>query len=242
MRLGAVVRKYVARALVMTAFLSLVLLLWSGISWSGVLPIRHVQVAGDFLRLAPLELEQNVKIVLEGGFFNVNVGEIKRRLLRQEWINHVVVRRVWPDRLVIHVTEHEPVARWRDNALLSKGLEIFYPAPLSFPPGLPALSGPGSSHAEVWERFQFINNGLARHDMEATVLILTERRAWQFRLQDGPLVMLGRKDVNARLERFFYYVLGHHAENLLQAISVDMRYPNGFAVKWPENSKTVIPG
>ena len=78
--------------------------------------------------------------------------------------------------------------------------------------------------------------------MEIEMLVLTERRAWQFKLADGPVVLLGRKDVEDRFKRFFSYAIPYQADRLLQAKSIDMRYTNGFAVKWIRESRSIASG
>ena len=149
---------------------------------------------------------------------------------------------VWPDSLFIYVTEHEPVALWGSNSLISNNAVIFSPPQDSFPPGLPFLNGPKGSEQAVLEKFEFLKTELAQRDIEVDTLALTERRAWQFRLAEGPLVLLGRKDVEDRFERFFHYAIPYHADKLLQAQSIDMRYTNGFAIKWASGSATSVSG
>ncbi len=228
----APVYKYMTGILTAVLCFSLALFFWPRIPWPEILPIKRVQVAGNFVYLSPVELEERAANIIRGGFFTVNVDGVKRELQQEEWIDYVAVRRVWPDSLVIYIKEHEPVAVWDNKALLSNEVKIFSPTEDSFPTGLPILTGPRGSHRMVLEKYEFIKARLTGQNMEIATLTLTERRAWQFRLTNGTAVMLGRKNVVERLDRFFRFVLPHHAENLLQAISIDMRYTNGFAIKW----------
>ena len=63
-------------------------------------------------------------------------------------------------------------------------------------------------------------------------LVEDERRAWWLQLDNGIVVELGRDDFAQRLQRFtdLYPRLrsGHTAE----IAAVDLRYINGFAVRW----------
>ncbi len=196
------------------------------------LPVKRVQVTGNFLHLSPAELEERAARAVRGGFFTVSVADVARALLRDAWIADVVVKRAWPDGLVIHITEHEPVAAWGERSLLSAGREIFSPPPSSRPAGLPRLTGPEGSHQAVWEQYQLLRSELAPRGLAVARLALTERKAWRFQLEDGPVVMLGRKSTALRLQRFFRLALPRHAEQLARAVSIDMRYTNGFAIKW----------
>ena len=235
-------KKYLFRVLVIAACVGLTLYFWSKIPWSQIMPIKSVQIAGNFVHLSPAELEKKAANIIRDGFITVNVAGIKRELLQEEWISEVAVRRVWPDSLMIFVTEHEPVALWGSNALISNEASIFSPPQASFPPGLPFLSGPQGSEEMVVKKYEFLKTELKRRDMEIEMLVLTERRAWQFKLADGPVVLLGRKDVEDRFKRFFSYAIPYQADRLLQAKSIDMRYTNGFAVKWIKESRSIASG
>ena len=235
-------KKYLFRVLVIAACVGLTLYFWSKIPWSQIMPIKSVQIAGNFVHLSPAELEKKAANIIRDGFITVNVAGIKRDLLQEEWISEVAVRRVWPDSLMIFVTEHEPVALWGSNALISNEASIFSPPQASFPPGLPFLSGPQGSEEMVLKKYEFLKTELKRRDMEIEMLVLTERRAWQFKLVDGPVVLLGRKDVEDRFKRFFSYAIPYQADRLLQAKSIDMRYTNGFAVKWIKESRSIASG
>jgi cell division protein FtsQ len=67
-------------------------------------------------------------------------------------------------------------------------------------------------------------------------LRLNERRAWQFELDNGLSVVLGRKDFENRIDRFVYMVINNLGEKLSQAEEIDMRYTNGFAVRWKQRA------
>lgn len=69
---------------------------------------------------------------------------------------------------------------------------------------------------------------------------LSARLAWQVRLDDGMLIELGREQTKApiamRLERFVenYSLLADGRRPLPAA--VDMRYPNGFALRYASSA------
>ncbi len=235
-------KNYLFRILVVTTCIGLALYFWPKIPVPEILPIKRVEISGNFVHLSPVELEEKAAQSIRGGFITVNVAGIKRELSQEEWINSVAVRRVWPDSLMIFITEHEPVARWGSNALISNEAAVFSPDEASFPPGLPFLSGPRGSEEAVLDKYKSLKSELTRRDMEVDMLVLTERRAWQFRLANGPTVLLGKRDVEGRFNRFFNFAIPYQADRLLQAELIDMRYTNGFAVKWTGKSWPGVPG
>lgn len=218
--------------LLMAVLLALALYFWLAISRPEVLPIKYVRIKGEFIHLSPGRLKESATKLVRGGFFDVNVEAIRRGLLREAWVNEVTVRRVWPDTLTVYIAEHEPVARWRDKHLLSRDGKVFTPAADSFPAGLPLLRGPSDTHGLALEKRELIRAKLAPWNLSLASLTLTERRAWEFQLASGPRIMLGKREVDEKLERFFRFVLAPQVLNLSQVESIDMRYTNGFAIRW----------
>lgn len=75
--------------------------------------------------------------------FSVPLAERRRRLLAIDWVDDASVSRVWPDRLVVRISERKPVAFvfFRSGVLLidSHGVLLEPPAQAQF--AFPVLSG-----------------------------------------------------------------------------------------------------
>jgi len=52
-------------------------------------------------------------------FFDLDLDAAQERLETLPWVEHVVVRRLWPDRLVVQVIEKRPAAVWQRSGRLS---------------------------------------------------------------------------------------------------------------------------
>ena len=95
------------------------------------------------------------------------------------------------------------------------------------------LEGPEDSQKLLLERFNLLKQF---HGLSVVHLRLNERRAWQFYLDSGLSVVLGRNDFESRIDRFVYMVIKNMGEKLSQAKEIDMRYTNGFAVRWKQRA------
>jgi len=200
------------------------------------LPIRHVVVQGDFRHLSLEGLQQRAAKVVSGGFFNVNVETIRNVLLQEPWIKDVAVKRVWPDRINVVISEQRAVARWNDTGLLNAEGGLFMPDPAIFPENIPQLRGPTDSYPQVLDFYNRLR-GILPEQLRIAGITLSKRRAWQVQFIDGPLVRLGRMDIVQRMQRFARLVPAR-LHNLLENMqSVDMRYTNGFAVQWKSDYK-----
>lgn len=225
------VRRHLAGYLLGAAALGLLAYALSILLDPQTLPIRHVRVKGQFQHLSTDRLQERASEVVRGGFFNVNVDTIQRVLLEEPWIRAVSVKRVWPDRITVSIREQSAVVRWNDAALLNDEARLFAPDKATFPQGIPVLRGPEGSHAQILEFYQRLRQALPREYRIAEVT-LSNRRAWHVGFASGPHVYLGRTNISKRTKRFIEYLPDRLGEQFDRMRSVDMRYTNGFAIRW----------
>lgn len=194
------------------------------------LPIRRVMVEGEFKHLTTERVQRAVVDAVHGGFFGVDVADIRSLLQDQAWIRDANVSRMWPDGLHVTIVEQIPVARWGDYGLLNERADIFVPTNEDLPRDLVQLNGPLGSEQEVLERFAYIRDQLKDIGLKPVALTLSDRRAWTITTDGGHEILLGRRDLEERLARFKWgYTKGLNAA--WERIGhVDMRYTNGFAV------------
>jgi len=197
------------------------------------LPIRQVHIEGKFLRLDTYRLQELVTDKVRGGFFNIDVAAIRNALVALPWVNDVSVHRVWPDGLRVIVNEQTAVVRWNETGLLNDQGHYFSPEKDTFPQDLPLLEGPEDAQELLLVRFNLLKQ---TYGLSVVRLQLNERRAWKFELENGLSVVLGRKDFESRVERFVNVVINNLGEKSSQAREIDMRYTNGFAVRWKQRA------
>jgi len=197
------------------------------------LPIKQVHIEGEFLRLDTNRMQELVSDKVRGGFFNINVAAIRNTLMALPWVKEVSVHRIWPDGLRVVVNEQTAVVKWNETGLLNDQGHYFAPEKDSFPNGLPMLEGPEDSQELLLKRLKLLKQF---YGLSVVRLRLNERRAWQFQLDSGLSVVLGRKDFESRIDRFVHVVIKNMGEKLSQAREIDMRYTNGFAVRWKQRA------
>jgi len=195
------------------------------------MPLQQVQLEAPFEKVSKEQLHELVSAQVDGGFFSVDVAAVTAAVSALPWVDAVEVRRVWPDALHVIVKEQVALARWRDQALVNVRGELFSPALESFPVGMVELHGPDKSVASMAQQFSVFNQSLEQAGLNMKRVVLSPRRAWELELSDGVTVVLGRSDMEKRLQRFvkFYSPLLAAAEKVRR---IDMRYTNGFAVQW----------
>ena len=193
--------------------------------------IQTVRIEAPFVHTGPEKLKQRLMPYTKTSFFSVNVNRLQKVLMSDPWVAKVSVRRVFPNSLLIKITEQKAVARWGNNSVLNADGKIFTPALNSIPNNLPMLYGPIREINQVWAVFQKINPELAAANLQLSELVLNARHAWRLKLNNGTQVILGRFDIEQRIARFIR-VYPKVFANRPAPKSVDLRYNNGLAVNW----------
>jgi cell division septal protein FtsQ len=99
---------------------------------------------------------------------------------------------------------------------------------------LPLFIGPPESAKVMAIQYGYFQRSLAAIGQVPVQVQVSPRRAWQVRLDSGLVIELGRDSIESRLDRFTA-VYDRTVNRLQRKLDyVDLRYPNGFAVRIPE--------
>ena len=218
------------------------LLAWSiamSVQTLPVFPLRQVVVTAPLEQVSRAQVEHVARTALNGNFFTVDLAAARAAFERVPWVRSVSVRRLWPDTVELNIEEHRAVAHWTprdgESRLLNSRGEVFF---ASLEASLPQLVGPDGTAARVLERYRAFVDALAPTGRAPVLVQLSERDAWQVRLDDGVMLELGRDQPRHPLsERLARYTGGYAAARMAakgrlpEVGSVDLRYPNGFALR-----------
>jgi cell division protein FtsQ len=193
-------------------------------------PINTVRLESPLHRVTEQEVRMLLARYTESGFLGVDVQDLRDELELNPWVDRATVRRVWPDELVIMIDEHRPIARWGNQSLLNERGEVFSPPMRGSEIDLPALSGPDGSETLVLEMFEHFNAVMSAIEMELHTLSVDARGSWNAAVADGPVLRIGRENLDERVTRFVRLVNGGLAEQLANAERIDLRYSNGISV------------
>jgi len=210
-------------------------------------PLHEVQVTHALQEVRQSDMEQSLSDVLRGNFFTVDIEALRRAVEQLPWVRRAEVWRKWPSRIEVRIEEHRAAAHWGDGSeqLVNTYGELFSAA-LSQDQQLPRLSGPAGSSSEVLRRYEEFAQILKPTGRLPAQMALSPRLAWLLKLEDGMLVELGREQAKApirmRLQRFvdYYPTLSNTRQG--RPMAVDMRYPNGFALRFPASAAQEVKG
>ena len=191
-------------------------------------PIRWLEVEGDLERISSAQVRAAVADHAARGFFRIDMEGAREAIESLPWVEHAAVSRRWPDALVIELRERRAVARFNDSALIGSDGEVFTVAGTAGMQGLVRLYGPEPRAREVFERWQQLRGLLQAADLEIARLDIDPRGAWRLELGDGRELLLGREQLEPRLQRFL--AVRSELARLPEVRRIDLRYPNGLAL------------
>jgi cell division protein FtsQ len=201
--------------------------------------LRGISVQGDLSHQNAVSLRAQLASPmrkLQGSFLTMDLQQVRSMFETVPWVRQALVQREFPNRLRVTLEEHVAVAWWGQSGsgqLVSRLGEVFEANP-DEGDGLPELVGPIEQAAQVWALYQSLSEEFGRLERSLVRLELNERGSWRAELDNGARIELGRgspEDLMERTRRFTASV-GQLAQRYPGALqSVDLRYPNGYALR-----------
>lgn len=195
----------------------------------GETPLRHVNASTVRTTALPR---------IKGNFFSANLDAVRLAFEAVPWVRKASVRREWPNKLIVTVEEHEPLGTWGDDGrLLSTKGDVFTAnlAEAEEDGELATFAGPEGSEKEVVARYRELHDWFRPISLAPESVQLSSRYAWTVKLDNGMTVELGREQSKVTLKERVDRLIGIYPQlvtRLQDRIeSVDMRYPNGLALK-----------
>lgn len=175
---------------------------------------------------------------IKGNFFTANLDDVRAAFEQVPWVRKASVQRVWPDRLQVTLEEHQVLGTWgEDGKLISVDGEVFTAnlAEAEEDTELLSFSGPDGSEQIVLKQYGEFKEWFSVLALSPNLVQYSARSAWSLRLNNGLYVELGKaQDSNGlktrveQLIKVYPQLLARLKDNI---VSVDMRYPNGLALK-----------
>lgn len=204
-------------------------------------PVSNVDVLGTLDYTDRDRLRREIARFTDDGFYALDIDGLRRAVEALPWVAEARIAREWPGRLEVAVEEHEPAARWNDDGLVSKRLELFLPPQLQRDDeryaqwqrlfaDLPVLRGAEGRHEDVLDDYRRYERQLG--DVGLTIVRLEEddRRSQTLELDETITLKLGYEEHELRMARFLDVYPRLSAGFGADPVRFDMRYSDGFAL------------
>lgn len=235
------VRSLSTGAIKLLGILALGMVLIGGImmfnSWlddASHLPIQRVQVEGEFKYADREKISAIIAPFIKTNLHLIDLQALEDELEFEPWVRTVALTKVWPDKILIEMTEQIPVAFWGDDRLVNSFGTIFDASLPEKKGEIPLFFHPEDQGKEMIEKYKQVQIWLKDLTGRIGVSEFLEdaRGSWRLTLTNGLVIDVGNSDQKKRLRRF---VVGYTKALAMEADRVrkiDLRYTNGFAVSW----------
>jgi len=220
-----------------------ILAIWGGYKAIGPLtelfqrPIKSVTVEGEFHFITQERATQLIMQEIDEDFLQIDLSKIKSVLLEDPWVEKVTLTRRWPDTLVVKIAEQKPIARWGEGFLNQRG-DIVRVKEMKGLNHLPWLQGDEMYAAEILQQYQDLSLLLRPKGLEILALRCDSKKSWRLTLKNDVEIAIGRDQVMEKMRRFVTVYEAQLQQVWQDVKSIDVRYSNGVAVRWSEESDT----
>ena len=230
-------KRFIGKICWFMLLLSMLWGVWKLLSNRYYFPVRKVQIYASYYFLDESQIKPLLMPVMQANFFSLDLNRVKHRLLHLPSVANVVVSRLWPATISIHIEEHRPVAHWLDKQFIGADGAIFAPqTSLSLSNkgaiSLPYLHGPPHTAHRVLQEYKNLSTILKTLALRIVCLSLKSDGEWSLQLNNGMIVVLGKAPPTQKIVQFvrvYPQAFGSRGDKVAQ---VDLRYPSGMAVKW----------
>ena len=219
--------------------------------------ITDIEVHGVLSRVSGEDVVAAARESLDGNYFSSDLNGLEARIEEIPWVFSATIRRKWPSTLAVTVQEIEPVAKWGDDRWLNFTGDVVERQggdPASVENSLPRLDGPEAEIGRVRDMFGLWSGKFATAGLVLSGVHLNPLGLWELELELGALarsrlpaelardgafdepvrMIVDGVDPTRRIERFIRAINQHLIDQFAAMASVDLRYPNGFAIGWKE--------
>ena len=196
------------------------------------LTIKSVEVTGDFTILDKKQLEPLIESYAKTNLYLLDDKNLEKEIEANPWVHSAALTHVWPDKLIVKIYEQKPVAHWGKTEMLAENGEIIKASMEKQKVELPLLYSPNDKGRNMATGFIQIRKMMKGFPLKLVEFKEDARGSWRIKLENGMTLKIGREHQAKRLKRFMVAYEQSLNEVLDKISVVDLRYTNGFAVKW----------
>ncbi len=193
-------------------------------------------IYADQSNLSNKEAYQLASVLQQMGarqFYTSDIQDVAQTVAKISWVDTVQVQRDWQKGVTVKVTPKKAVANFGSEHLIDVHGRVFSPAnrALLDDPNLVRLYGSEADSVEIMQKMHKLNQWFLPLGLSVQDLVLTPRRTWLIRFDNGLRVMVDYERVDEKL-----YMLSNLLREgrlpipLNEIQSIDLRYKNGFSI------------
>jgi cell division protein FtsQ len=208
------------------------------ISDASYFPINVLKIEAPYQNISRVEIQNVFTPFISYSFLMFPEKKVVKELKKNQWIEDVKIKKIWPDQIVVQIFEQIPVAIWNNMYVNSKGV-LFNPQTDKKIDTLPIMIGPEYHQKDVLHIYKKLSKLLKAQDLTILKIKLRDNLSWDITLQNGVLIRLGKRNIEKRVMRFCEVYPKLFATTFDQVNTIDLRYAKGMAVNWKKTNDQI---
>ena len=200
--------------------------------------IDRVIINGEFNYLSERDVIDLIDENVQTGFLTLNLPELNRKIVEQDWIRSSSIRRSWPATLIVNIEEEIPVARWGEQQLLNNVGDYIDVINKDSVSHLPVIFSQAGDTKEIIKIYQLISELLGPIGLRIDKVESDNAGSWTLTVVSDIKIILGRDQLVEKLQRLQSVWMAELSSQEKNINVIDLRYPNGLAVKWKQNTRS----
>ena len=200
--------------------------------------IDRVVINGEFNYLSERDVIDLIDENVQTGFLTLNLPDLNRKIVEQDWIRSSSIRRSWPATLIVNIEEEIPVARWGEQQLLNNVGDYIDVINKDSVSHLPVIFSQVGDTKEIIKIYQLISELLGPVGLRIDEVESDNAGSWTLTVLSDIKIILGRDQLVEKLQRLQSVWMAELSSQEKNINAIDLRYPNGLAVKWKQNTRS----
>ena len=200
--------------------------------------IDRVVINGEFNYLSERDVIDLIDENVQTGFLTLNLPDLNRKIVEQDWIRSSSIRRSWPATLIVNIEEEIPVARWGEQQILNNVGDYIDVINKDSVSHLPVIFSQAGDTKEIIKIYQLISELLGPVGLRIDEVESDNAGSWTLTVLSDIKIILGRDQLVEKLQRLQSVWMAELSSQEKNINVIDLRYPNGLAVKWKQNTRS----
>ena len=193
--------------------------------------VKNLQISGALKNVNSQMISKKIAHLLVEDIVDLDMTQIQQTIEDMPWVRTSEVVRIYPSTIKIDIKEQIPVAIWNGKSYLNQYGEIFNASDIEGKEMLIKLNGTNEQAEVMLKLYSSLKNSI---DVDRLQTIFQNKNgAYRLKLNNGTEVVLGRKQLNQRINRLrkMLDLIDRHPQVITR---IDLRYRKGMAIKFSE--------
>ena len=194
--------------------------------------VKNVDVVSNdtLLYVSKQSLIDSLLEVSHNNWFSVNIEDIEMDIYNKPGVDYTLVKKIWPSTLILYIYDRKPLAYWNGGKILLDNMDIIEPEVFNYNGYLPMLISEDSLSREYIYDTYITLNKIAKENNDDVSIVSYQGNQFYVVTSAGYKIYLGSKNTSKKLTLF--YDTYKNVKDFANVEYFDMRYSNGFSVKY----------